>query len=63
MTSRAQDDFIERVALEHGRVAVRDGFLDGHVDVTAPTGRCWSVDEAGVPTLNRVGNFSINWRS
>ena len=60
MTTREQDTFIETAALEHGRVAVRDGFADQHIDVTVDTGLCWNVSAEGV--ARRVGpNFSITW--
>lgn len=60
MTTRAQDATIDRLALKHGRVAVRDGYQDGHVVVTAPSGSCWKLSEDGVPTPDGY-NISINW--
>lgn len=61
MTNRLQDATIDRLALERGRVAVRDGFADGHVDVTAPSGACWRVLEDGTAHKQPGGNYSINW--
>jgi len=60
MTTREQDHFIERMALRCGRVAVRDGFADKHIDVTADDGECWNVSAEGV-ARQVLGNFSIRW--
>ena len=47
MTTREQDNFIEATSLANGGVslALRDGFADGHVNVTLPSGRSWEVPE------------------
>jgi hypothetical protein len=61
MTTRAQDETIDRIATHHGNVAVRDGFADEHCDVTTDTGMCFRVTPEGVATQARA-NYSIDWR-
>lgn len=64
MTSIEQDHEIERLSLANGgeSLAVRDGFADGHVDVTNQRGRCWHVSDDGVARVSStLVNFSINW--
>jgi hypothetical protein len=56
-----QQDQIDRLARQYGRVAVRDGFRDGHIDVTTEWGWCWRVSADGVVTEQRP-NQSIDWR-
>lgn len=60
MTSRPQDEVIERLALTHGRVAVRDGFADKHIDVTVEGGQCFHVNADGI-ARQVGGNYSIDW--
>lgn len=51
---------IERLALIHGRVAVKEGFADGKIRATVPSGAEFHISEDGAAT--KVGvNFSINW--
>lgn len=59
--SREQEHAIEELATMYGRLGVRDGFADQHIDVTAPSGRCWNINEDGVARIVQP-NFSIHWR-
>ena len=63
MTTRAQDNAIERLALDCGRVAVRDGFADGHVDVTVPGGAVYRIAEHSDVTVPAGVNHSVDWGS
>lgn len=57
-----QDATVERLALKHGRLAVREGYANGVVAVTAPDGSHFIVNEDGVPTEVQP-DFSIDWSS
>lgn len=60
--NRLQGCAVERLSLDHDgeRLAIREGFADHHVDVTLPSGRCWTVSEEGVPHRTHP-NHSIDW--
>lgn len=58
--TREQEATMERIAETFGRVHVRTGYTDRYVEMTAPTGACWRVQENGV--AREVGpDFSIDW--
>lgn len=59
--TRLQEDRIDRLALEHGRVQVSEGFTDKRVRATVPNGGEFLIDEDGTPTLQPKGNFSVDW--
>lgn len=60
--NRLQEATIERLAEQHGRVAVRDGYTDREIRVTAPSGEHWLVSEDGI-ARNDKPNFSIDWHA
>lgn len=63
MMTRAQHATVERLSLAHvgEPLAIRDGFTDEHIDVTAEGGKCWAVSAEGV--LREQGpNHSIHWK-
>jgi hypothetical protein len=55
-----QQDVIDSLAETWGRVSIRDGFSDGHVTVTTPSGCEYTVNQNGRTTKVSV-NFSIDW--
>lgn len=60
MTTREQDNHIDRLALKHGRVSIRDGFMDKSVLATIPTGREVRLNEDGIEVWTGY-NSSIRW--
>jgi hypothetical protein len=61
--TRQQEATIDRLALERGRVAVKAGFDDQCVRVTAETGAHWIVTPDGTPTKQRANHSRINWNA
>lgn len=59
--TRAQEEAVERLVLAHGRVQVADGYTDGAVRVTAPSGAHWRVGPGGAVRDAGV-NHSVDWR-
>jgi hypothetical protein len=53
--TREQEGFLEDLALQHGRVSVDPGYLDGSVQMTTPNCVTKVVDTAG--------NVTATWRS
>jgi hypothetical protein len=60
--TREQDTALERLALRHGRVHVREGYADGTVRMTTPNGHELQVDDSG-QVLREGHDFSIDWAS
>jgi hypothetical protein len=58
--TRSQEDAIELLALQHGRVQVDVGYRDGFARVIAPNGACWHVYENGALREQRP-SFSVDW--
>ncbi len=58
--TRQQESTIDRLALEHGRVAVDEGFADGTVSATVPDGAEFRIHPNGVGRYAGV-NFSTSW--
>jgi hypothetical protein len=50
---------MERLALEHGRVNIRDGFADGHIVMSVESGAAWIVPQYGTPRATL--NHSVRW--
>ena len=58
--TREQEDATEQLALAHGRVHVRTGYVDRYVELTVLRSDCRRVYENG--TVVHVGpDFSIDW--
>ena len=58
--TRQQQDTLDLLALTHGRVAVRDGYADRAIRVTAPGGAHWIIGESG--TARDAGvNHTTRW--
>lgn len=57
-----QEDTRDRLAVEHGRVCVREGYADGHVEIVYPPCTAVVVNEAGRITKRTI-DTSIDWRS
>jgi hypothetical protein len=56
----SQQNLIDSLTETHGRVCIRDGYADGHITITIPSGREYTVNDEGRTT--KVGvNFSIDW--
>jgi hypothetical protein len=58
--NRPQEQTLERWAQEHGRVHVREGYADGHIELTVYGGKSWKVNEQGVPS-EQAPDFSVDW--
>ena len=58
--TREQEATMETLALVHGRVHVRTGYLDRYARMTVPSGARRHVGENGVSREVRP-NFSIDW--
>lgn len=58
--TREQEHALDQLALTHGRVHVRTGYLDRYVELTVLSGECRRVYENGTVVL--VGpDFSVDW--
>jgi hypothetical protein len=57
---RIQDEVVALLCLSHGRLAVREGYEDGHVEATTPTGRSWKITTDGDLVPQR-GDYSVDW--
>jgi hypothetical protein len=61
MLTREQEQFVSDRATESlGPVHVRDGFTDGHVDVTVPGGQSWRVSYDASHVKDQI-NHSVDW--
>lgn len=61
MNTREQDNAVARLALQYGRVHVRDGYVDNRVEATLPNGAMFRITEDGTTTQARTGDFSVDW--
>lgn len=60
MTNRLQDSIIERLACEHGRTHVANGFANGEIRLTIPNGTEYKIGLDGIE--REIGrNFSVDW--
>ena len=55
-----QQNTLDRLAIEHGRTAVREGYVDQYIEVTVPSGRCFHVGQSG-RVIKTTLDHSINW--
>jgi hypothetical protein len=58
--TREQEDRIERIATQAGRVHVNTPYHDGSVEATIPSGECWLISPAGHLKV-RPFNHSVKW--
>lgn len=56
-----QEHVRDRLAHEHGRVLVRDGYADEHVELTMPRGVHVYVSKYGVQR-DLPADHSVDWR-
>lgn len=56
-----QERVRDRLTEEHGRVHVRDGYTDEHVELTFPRGVCVYVSKLGLQK-NLPADHSVDWR-
>ncbi len=60
MTNRLQDCTIERLACEHGRTHIANGFDNDEIRLTVPNGTEYQIGLDGIE--HEIGrNFSIRW--
>jgi hypothetical protein len=53
-------DRIDILAIQHGRVSVREGFEDGTIRAAVPSGKEFVINELG-RVVKEDRNFSIDW--
>lgn len=54
---------LHKLTLQHGRIAVEEGYEDAVIRATAPNGEDWFIDRFGGLTKRGSGlSFSVNWR-
>lgn len=60
--TRAQENAVDRLALDHGRLAVREGYCDEGVRVWTPTAAHFIIHLGGDVAQQRAcSRFDIDW--
>ena len=62
MTSIEQDFAIQGLSLSTGgaSLAIREGYLDGHVEATVRSGQSWKISLGG-DVVEQTPDFSVDW--